>query len=145
MFPFLSSRASIILFWLLYYRRPSPTSGVSLKSLFACLNLTYSLLLPYRTPGGKYWRRLWFRFLPRIWIGGLRIRSKHVWYEFSFDFVLLHKFFRDMWRDSPPPPEWIDKLTAEEVTQHLIDRNLQIIGFLPVLRARLRRYEEAIL
>jgi len=47
-----------------------------------------------------------------------------------------------MRRDSPPL-EWIDKLSTEEVTQHLIDRNLQITGILPVLRARLRRYEEA--
>jgi len=47
-----------------------------------------------------------------------------------------------MRRDSLPL-EWIDKLSTEEVTQHLIDRNLQITGILPVLRARLRRYEEA--
>ncbi|XP_036145809.1 uncharacterized protein LOC118646618 [Monomorium pharaonis] len=43
------------------------------------------------------------------------------------------------------PHQWIQKLTEEQARQHLTDRGLDIRGILPVLRARLARYEEAIL
>jgi len=48
-----------------------------------------------------------------------------------------------MRRDSSPLA-WINRLTTEEAIQHLADRKLKITGILPVLRARLHRYEEAV-
>ena len=43
------------------------------------------------------------------------------------------------------PHHWIQKLTEEQARQHLEERGLDVRGILPVLRARLTRYEEAIL
>jgi hypothetical protein len=46
-------------------------------------------------------------------------------------------------REDSDPLAWVNHLTLEQARQHLEDRGLKISGILPVLRARLLRYEEA--
>jgi len=53
------------------------------------------------------------------------------------------QYFRLMREDSNPHL-WINELTLEQARQHLTDRGLSLQGIVPVLRARLLRYEQAI-
>jgi len=47
-------------------------------------------------------------------------------------------------REDSNPHTWINDLTLEQARQHLADRGLSLQGIVPVLRARLLRYEQAV-
>jgi len=47
-------------------------------------------------------------------------------------------------REDSNPHLWINDLTLDQARQHLADKGLSLQGIVPVLRARLLRYEQAI-
>jgi len=55
-----------------------------------------------------------------------------------------YTWYLGLMREDSDPHLWIHDLTIEQARQHLADRGLSLQGIVPVLRARLLRYEKAV-